>query len=155
VTQDLTIKELYELAIEYDLLHGVMGDGRDMSQRTKLGLALGNREGQVWGGKKIVIPKDGSGRRRIHRLEGVLYRLMDIGGDPTTSTPSTGAQGSSPDEPQTPRPHLSVPSRHLEGERVQATVVSGSGEVLAWDNHPDDYVLGFMNQREYWKPLGD
>ena len=29
-----------------------------MSQRTKLGLALGNREGQVWGAKKIVIPKD-------------------------------------------------------------------------------------------------
>ena len=54
-----------------------------MSQRTKLGLALGNREGQVWNGKKIVIPKDESGRRRVHRMGGVLYHLIDIGSDPT------------------------------------------------------------------------
>ena len=54
-----------------------------MSQRTKLGLALGNREGQVWGGKKIVIPKDESGRRRTHRKGSVLYQLIDIGDDPT------------------------------------------------------------------------
>ena len=54
-----------------------------MSQRTKLGLALGNREGQVWSGKKIVIPKDESGRRRVHRMGGVLYHLIDIGDDPT------------------------------------------------------------------------
>ena len=54
-----------------------------MSQRTKLGLALGNREGQVWGAKKIVIPKDESGRRRVHRMGGVLYHLIDIGADPT------------------------------------------------------------------------
>src|SRR4029079_14269545 len=55
---EVTIKELYELAIEGEVLSSVMGEGKDMSQRTKLGLALGNREGQVWGAKKIVIPKD-------------------------------------------------------------------------------------------------
>ena len=54
-----------------------------MRRSTKLGLALGNREGQVWSGKKIVIPKDESGRRRVHRLGGVLYHLIDIGDDPT------------------------------------------------------------------------
>ena len=86
---EVTIRELYELAMENDLLNGVMGDGRDMSQRTKLGLALGNREGQVWGGKKIVIPKDESGRRRVHRKGSVLYHLIDIGDDPTGPRPST------------------------------------------------------------------
>lgn len=69
---EVTIRELYELAMENDLLNGIMGDGRDMSQRTKLGLALGNREGQVWSGKKIVIPKDESGRRRVHRKGSVF-----------------------------------------------------------------------------------
>jgi hypothetical protein len=53
--------------MEHELLNSVMGEGQCMSQRTKLGLALGNREGQVWGGKKIVIPKDELGRRRTHR----------------------------------------------------------------------------------------
>jgi hypothetical protein len=80
---EVTIKELYALATENELLSGVMGEGREMSQRTKLGLALGNREGQVWGGKKIVIPKDESGRRRTHRKGSVLYQLIDIGDDPT------------------------------------------------------------------------
>jgi len=80
---EVTIKKLYALAIENELLSSVMGEGRDTSQRTKLGLALGNREGQVWGRKKIVIPKDEVGRRRVHRLGGVLYHLRDIGDDPT------------------------------------------------------------------------
>ena len=86
--REVTIKELYELAMENDLLNGVMGDGSEMSQRTKLGLALGNREGQVWGGKKIVIPKDESGHRRIHRKGSMLYTLIDIGDDPTGSIAS-------------------------------------------------------------------
>jgi hypothetical protein len=76
--REVTIKELYALAMEHDLLSGVMGEGRDTSQRTKLGLALENRTG-----KKIVIPKDESGRRRVHRLGGVRYHLGDIGDDPT------------------------------------------------------------------------
>ncbi len=80
---EVTIKQLYELAAEGEVLSGVMGDGQGVSQRTKLGLALGNREGQVWNGKKIVIPKDESGRRRVHRMGGVLYHLIDIGADPT------------------------------------------------------------------------
>jgi hypothetical protein len=80
---EVTIKELYELAMEGAVLSGVMGEGKEMSQRTKLALALGNREGQVWGGKKIVIPKDESGRRRTHRKGSVLYQLIDIGDDPT------------------------------------------------------------------------
>ena len=75
--------------MENDLLNSVMGDGRNMSQRTKLGLALGNREGQVWSGKKVVIPKDESGRRRIHRKGNVLYHLIEIGEDPTGPRPST------------------------------------------------------------------
>jgi hypothetical protein len=80
---EVSIKELYALATENEMLSRVMGEGRDTSQRTKLGLALGNREGQVLGGRKIVIPKDEVGRRRVHRLGGVLYRLTDIGDDPT------------------------------------------------------------------------
>jgi len=75
------------------VLSGVMGDGGDMSQKTRLGLALGNREGQVWGGKKIVIPKDESGRRRMHRKGSVLYHLIDIGDDPTGPRPSTQTEG--------------------------------------------------------------
>jgi hypothetical protein len=37
---ELTIKELYGLAMEHELLNSVMGEGQCMSQRTKLGLAL-------------------------------------------------------------------------------------------------------------------
>jgi hypothetical protein len=96
---EVTIKELYALAMENELLSSVMGEGKDTSQRTKLGLALGNREGQVWGGKKIVTPKDESGRRRVHRSGGVLYRLIDIGDDPTGFV---GAQVSAEDVHPTP-----------------------------------------------------
>ena len=39
-------------------------------------------------GKKIVIPKDDSGHRRIHRKGSMLYNLIDIGDDPTGSIPS-------------------------------------------------------------------
>ena len=74
-----------------------------MSQRTKLGLALGNREGQVWGGKKIVIPKDESGRRRVHRKGGVLYHLIDIGDDPTGLV---GTRSNVEDEQPTPSPSM-------------------------------------------------
>ena len=91
--KEVTIKELYELAMENDLLNGIMGDGRDMSQRTKLGLALGNREGQVWSGKKIVIPKDESGRRRVHRKGSVF----------TTSSTSAMIQ---PDRDHRPGPRV-------------------------------------------------
>ena len=83
--------------MENDLLNGIMGDGRDMSQRTKLGLALGNREGQVWSGKKIVIPKDESGRRRVHRKGSVFYHLIDIGDDPTGPRPSTRTESTQSD----------------------------------------------------------
>jgi len=100
---EVTIKGLYALAIENELLNSVMGDGRDTSQRTKLGLALGNREGQVWGGKKIVIPKDESGRRRVHRMGGVLYCLINIGDDPTGCV---GTQSNAEDVQQSPRLEL-------------------------------------------------
>jgi hypothetical protein len=80
---EVTVRELYDLAMEGEVLSGVMGEGQSTSQRTKLGLALGNREGQVLGGKKLVIPKDASGRSRVHRRGGVLHRLVDIGDDPT------------------------------------------------------------------------
>ena len=106
---EVTIKQLYELAMEGEVLSGVMGEGKDMSQRTKLGLALGNREGQVWSGKKIVIPKDELGRRRVHRMGGVLYHLMDIGDDPT------GLVGTRSDV-EVPPP-TSCPS--INGQRLQ------------------------------------
>jgi hypothetical protein len=112
---EVTIRGLYSLAIEHDLLNNVMGDGRDTSQRTKLGLALGNREGQVWSGKKIVIPKDESGRRRVHRLGGVLYRLVDIGAD------LTGFAGTHSDveaEQRTSSPDSSDPSPNGRWMRV-------------------------------------
>ncbi len=164
--KEVTIRELYELAMEGDGLSGVMGDGRDMSQRTKLGLALGNREGQVWGGKKIVIPKDESGRRRVHRLGGVLYHLIDIGDDPTGPRPSTRTEGTQSDveaEQPTPLPNKPVPpvfpsqngQRYLVGEWVQTTLVPEPVKVLARGNHPDEYVLGFMDEREFSMPLGD
>ena len=82
------------MAMEGEVLSSVMGEGQNTSQRTKLGLALGNREGQVLGGKKVVIPKDASGRRRVHRSGGVLYRLADIGDDPT----GFGIEGSNPED---------------------------------------------------------
>jgi len=164
--KEVTIRELYELTMEGDVLSGVMGDGKDMSQRTKLGLALGNREGQVWGGKKIVIPKDESGRRRVHRLGGVLYHLIDIGDDSTGPGPSTRTESMQSDveaEQQTPNPNETVPpvSPSMNGQRfrigdwVQTTLVPEAIRVLAWGNHPDEYVLGFMDEREFSMPLGD
>jgi len=160
--KEVTIRELYELAMEGDVLSGVMGDGRDMSQRTKLGLALGNREGQVWSGKKIVIPKDESGRRRVHRKGSVLYHLIDIGEDPTGPRPLTQIESPQSDvevEQRTPPPNNPVPSmngqRYRIGDWVQTTLVPEAVRVLAWGNHPDEYVLGFMDEREFSMPLGN
>jgi hypothetical protein len=164
--KEVTIRELYELTMEGDVLTGVMGDGRDMSQRTKLGLALGNREGQVWGGKKIVIPRDESGRRRVHRLGGVLYHLIDIGDDstgPGASTRTESPQSDAETEQQTPNPDTTIPpvtpsmngQRFRIGDWVQTTLVPEAIRVLAWGNNPDEYVLGFMDQREFSIPIGD
>jgi len=160
--KEVTIRELYELAMEGDVLSGVMGDGRDMSQRTKLGLALGNREGQVWSGKKIVIPKDESGRRRVHRKGSVLHHLIDIGEDPTGPRPLTQIESPQSDvevEQRTPPPNNPVPSmngqRYRIGDWVQTTLVPEAVRVLAWGNHPDEYVLGFMDEREFSMPLGN
>jgi hypothetical protein len=164
--KEVTIRELYELTMEGDVLTGVMGDGRDMSQRTKLGLALGNREGQVWGGKKIVIPRDESGRRRVHRLGGVLYHLIDIGDDstgPGASTRTESPQSDAETEQQTPNPDTTIPpvtpsmngQRFRIGDWVQTTLVPEAIRVLAWGNNPDEYVFGFMDQREFSIPIGD
>jgi len=164
--KEVTIRELYELAMEGDVLSGVMGDGRDMSQRTKLGLALGNREGQVWGGKKIVIPKDESGRRRVHRLGGVLYHLIDIGEDPTGPRPLTQIESPQSDvevEQRTPPPNNPVPpvSPSMNGQRfrigdwVQTTLVPEAVRVLARSVHSDEYECGFMDEREFSMPLGN
>ena len=127
--KEVTIKELYELAMENDLLNGVMGDGRDMSQRTKLGLALGNREGQVWDGKKIVIPKDESGRRRVHRLGGVLYHLIDIGDDPTGSRPPAQIDGAKSDVEAKERTH---PRAILSRQRMVNVTWSVNGSRPLW-----------------------
>jgi hypothetical protein len=160
--KEVTIKELYELTMENDLLNGVMGDGSEMSQRTKLGLALGNREGQVWSGKKIVIPKDESGRRRFHRKGSVLYHLTDIGDDPTGPGSPTQIEDTESDaeaEETTPPPKnrasLKNKQRYLVGEWVQTTLVAEPVKILACGNLPDEYVVGFMDEREFSMPLGD
>ena len=41
------------------------------------------------------------------------------------------------------------------GEWVQTTLVPVPVKVLARGNHPDEYVLGFMDEREFSMPLGD
>jgi len=147
-------------------LNGIMGDGREMSQRTKLGLALGNREGQVWSGKKIVIPKDESGRRRIHRKGSVLYHLIDIGDDPTGPRPSTRTAVTQSDveaEDRTPLPNNTVPSmngqRYRIGDWVQTTLVPEAVRVLARSVHSDEYECGIgviesFNQNCEHVPLG-
>jgi hypothetical protein len=152
----------YELATENERLSCVMGEGRDISQRTKLGLALGNREGHVWGGKKIVIPKDEFGRRKFHRKGSVLYHLTDIGDDPTGSrslTQITSAESDVEAEERTSVLKNHFPSkngkRYLVGEWVWTTVVPEPVKVLARDNFSDEYVVGFMDDREFSKSLGD
>ena len=43
----------------------------------------------------------------------------------------------------------------LSGEWVQITLVPEAVKVLASDDHSHDYVVGFMDQREFSVPLGD
>jgi hypothetical protein len=43
----------------------------------------------------------------------------------------------------------------LIGEWVQTTLVPEAVKVLARGNNPDEYVLGFMDEREFSMPLGD
>jgi len=114
-----------------------------MSQRTKLGLAFGNREGQVWSGKKIVIPKDESGRRRVHRLGGVLYHLIDIGDDPTglvgTQSDVEAEQRTSSLDTTAPPVSPSLNGRRLlVGDWVQTTLVPEAIKVLAYGVQPDE-----------------
>jgi hypothetical protein len=41
------------------------------------------------------------------------------------------------------------------GDWVQTTLVPEAIRVLAWGNNPDEYVLGFMDEREFSMPLGN
>src|SRR5271157_3867645 len=131
-----------------------------MSQRTKLGLAFGNREGQVWSGKKIVIPKDESGRRRVHRLGGVLYHLIDIGDDPTglvgTQSDVEAEQRTSSLDTTAPPVSPSLNGRRLlVGDWVQTTLVPEAIKVLAYGVQPDEYECGFRDGLEFSTPLGN
>jgi hypothetical protein len=61
------VKALHELARQRELLGGVLGDGTDVSQRTKLGNALTARKGRVFSGYQLVAEKRGE--------RGTPYRL--------------------------------------------------------------------------------
>jgi hypothetical protein len=82
--------------------------------------------------------------------------------DPTGPRPSTWTEGTQADveaEERRPSPNKTVPSmngqRFRIGEWVQTTLVPEPVKVLARGNHPDEYVLGFMDQREFSMPLGN
>src|SRR5271157_3856605 len=82
--------------------------------------------------------------------------------DPTGPRPSTWTEGTQADveaEERRPSPNKTVPSmngqRFRIGEWVQTTLVPEAVRVFAWGNHPDEDVLGFMDQREFSKSLGD
>ncbi len=82
--------------------------------------------------------------------------------DPTGPRPSTWTEGTQADveaEERRPSPNKTVPSmngqRFRIGEWVQTTLVPEAVRVLAWGNHPDEYVLGFMDQREFSKSFGN
>ena len=82
--------------------------------------------------------------------------------DPTGPRPSTWTEGTQSDveaEERRPSPNKTVPSmnrqRYRIGDWVETTLVPEPVKVLARGNHPDEYVLGFMDQREFSKSLGD
>jgi len=82
--------------------------------------------------------------------------------DPTGPRPSTRTEGTQSDaEAQQPTPpsNNAIPSmnghRFRIGEWVQTTLVPEPVKVLARDNHSDEYVLGFIDEREFSKSLGD
>ena len=82
--------------------------------------------------------------------------------DPTGPRPSTWTEGTQSDveaEERRPSPNKTVPSmnrqRYRIGDWVQTTLVPEPVKVLARGNHPDEYVLGFMDQREFSMPLGN
>ena len=82
--------------------------------------------------------------------------------DPTGPRPSTWTEGTQADveaEKRRPSPNKTVPSmnrqRYRIGDWVQTTLVPEPVKVLARGNHPDEYVLGFMDQREFSMPLGN
>jgi hypothetical protein len=68
--QPMLVKALHDLARQRELLGDVLGDGTDMSQRTKLGNALTARKGRVFAGYQLVAEK-----RTNH---GTPYRLRVV-----------------------------------------------------------------------------
>ena len=82
--------------------------------------------------------------------------------DPTGPRPSTWTEGTQADveaEERRRSPNKTVPSmngqRYRIGDWVQTTLVPEPVKVLARGNHPDEYVLGFIDQREFSMPLGN
>lgn len=69
--KNLTVLDLYSLALQHNLLAEVLGDGSDKSQQTKLGIALhGRRESFCGAFQLVVVKKAGTG---------ALYRLQEHG----------------------------------------------------------------------------
>jgi hypothetical protein len=79
-TSPVGVAELFVLAQEYSLLDSVLGDGKDRSQRTRLGTALVRMVDRVFGNLQIVSAGDDHSTCR-------LYKLREV----TADTPSAKA----------------------------------------------------------------
>jgi hypothetical protein len=69
--QPVLVKALHELARQGELLGEILGDDSERSQQTRLGNALAERRGRVFGGYQILAEKRGK--------HGLPYRLRVTG----------------------------------------------------------------------------
>src|SRR5262245_44403333 len=83
--QPVLLKTLYELARQGELLEEVLGDDGERSQQTRLGSALAERKGRVFGGCQILAEK--------RTKQGQPYRLRVTGDTGGTTPAPTGKTG--------------------------------------------------------------
>lgn len=89
--QPVLTKDLYDLAVEEDLLGPILGDKGDRSQRSNLGRALNRLRDRVVGAHQIEVLDEADHKGRAY------YRLVPVpqgsGPDPARSAPTCGVAG--------------------------------------------------------------
>jgi hypothetical protein len=123
-TNPVGVRELFQLVQTHDLLPNTLGDGREASQRIRLGKAIGRRLNRVIGGFKIS-PSLWDACRKAG-----LYVLANV---------TTGQTGSAP-EFQTPLPGSLPP-----GQETAVTPSSGSGAGSPEVDAPDTAVAATLD----------
>lgn len=91
MSEDVGVKDLYDLAVAEKLLDSVLGDGEERSQRTRLGIQLGKARDRVIGCYRICAAEQDNSSRQ-------MYHLTLTVGQQTGPAPAPPAPAANDDE---------------------------------------------------------